>query len=169
MTKFFDIMPPQPKAIIPQARKNYLGSFLFIVLVIIGITFMAKSAPTSPTKNTVSHPENLASKKSFELFDSQGQSSLTNSSNLKVRIINASDKPEAINLMTELLTKNNYLPEQTSSVAERYDQTTIYYRPNQIKLAQDLKLILDSLYQIKLEESQSLGSTFSLLVIIGQK
>lgn len=164
MSKFFDIMPPQSRRITPPSDQPIIGLKLYSLIVLIMMTafFLAKYLPTSPVQNTMLESDS-------SLDTSNQNIALNTEKTFSIRIINASDKIENTDKIKELTQSQNYTIEQTNSVENRYDQTIIYYKPGQIEEAQKLELIIKSMLDPKLEESQTLASTFDFLIIIGQK
>jgi hypothetical protein len=167
MSRYFDIRPAQSKIVEPKSQKPIIGlNFYVLVILIMGSAFfLSQFLPTSPVANT-----NLKSNNNIntntQITPSKSESIIS------IRIINASDKPENIDRIRELLSSissSNYTLEQSSSVENRYEQTAIYYKPGQIEAATKLQGIVKTILDPKLEESQTLASTFDFLIIIGQK
>lgn len=174
MPRFFDIMPPKPKAAptpAPRRRKNNCSGFLFIVLIIIiaifafqfsdsKINFDRKTAPT-PTKTPV--------KSNFELFNQSNQSNLTENKVISVRILNASGEDALAENAKKLLIDAGATIEQIGPSVNLYEQTIIYYKKDQLTQGQKIQNALKTTFQTKLQESENLGSTYDVLVIVGQK
>lgn len=166
MPRFFDIIPPQPKRAQPKTQKLMVGLkfYVAVILVMIAAFFLSQFLPTSPVQNTILE------------FNSNNRvaqvTPIKTESTINIRVINASDKPENIDRIQELLSSissSNYALEQSSLVENRYDQTTIYYKPGQIEAATKLQGIVKTILDPKIEESQTLANTFDFLIIIGQK
>lgn len=167
MSKYFDIRPPQSKITQPKSQKATLGLRFYVAVVLIMVLafFLSQFLPTNPVANTNLKPNN-------NLIATNQTRPVKTDNITTIRVINASDKPENIDKVKELLSSissSNYALEQTSSVENRYDQTTIYYKPGQIEAATKLKDIVKSILDPEIEESQTLASTFDFLIIIGQK
>lgn len=174
MGRFFDIMPPKPKSApvpTPHRRKNNWSGFLFIVLIIIVIAFAFqlsnskvtsdnKAAPTqTPTQNT----------DNFELFDNSGQSNLTQTKVLTIRILNASGEDEPAEKAKKILTDGGFKIEQVGKSENLYEQTIIYYKKDHSADGDQINNVLKAAFQTKLQESENLGSTYDVLVIVGRK
>lgn len=164
MPRFFDIIPPQPKRARPKLAKLTVGLNFYILMILIMASsfYLAQFLPTSPVTNTFLESDSN--------LNTISQNIATNTEKtFSIRIINASDKIENIDKIKELILVNNYALEQSSVVENRYDQTTIFYKPGQIEVATKLLSIVKNMLDPKLEESQTLASTFDFLIIIGQK
>lgn len=173
MSRFFDIRPPRPKPAPPAAhrrRNNGCGWFILIALVLI-IGVLAWQVPldnlisngTKPSSNTKTSPNN------FELFDDSGQSNLTENTVLSVRILNASGEDEPAEEAQKLLTDAGIKIEQIGTSVNIYEQTIVYHKKDQLAQGEKIENTLKTTFQTKLQESENLGGTYDVLVIVGQK
>lgn len=172
MSRFFDIMPPKPKPApaAPRRRRNNWGWFLFVAAIIIILILIW---PFIKPENTINpNPVPIPTgqtQNNFDLFNSSGQSNLTQNQTLTVRILNTSGKDDAAQKAQKLLTDAGLKIEQIGKGVTPYDQTIIYYKTGQLATGQKVVDILKGAFQTKLQESESLGQTYDVLIIIGQK
>jgi hypothetical protein len=173
MPKFFDIIPPQhKKSVKHKSRKNYQEKLIWIFLIILVLLFfyfligVLSNVKISGETHIVGPAQTTATPSAIS--PTQNQNSTT-SKPISVRIINASDKPENIDQIVKTLTDNGFTVEQTTTVDNRYDQTQIYYSQKNLLAAQKLQSALQDNFQANLNESDTLGQTYDLLLIIGQK
>jgi len=187
--KVFDILPPYPKEE-PRtyhhhntdktkkekvkSQHNFLififGLFFIIVLFGLvklenfngsGLNIQIPSTKTSDTNKTNNQ---------FELFDNQGQSSLTNTSQpISVRLLDGATNIDNVANAKNLLLKNSYIIEKQDKASNIYTQTMIYYKKGSIILGQKAADALKPSFTPLLQESSGLDTTYDLLIIIGDK
>lgn len=105
----------------------------------------------------------------FELFDDSGQSNLTQDTVLTIRILNASSEAEPAEKAKKLLTDAGQKIEQIGQSENLYEQTIIYYKKDRVNDGDRVKNALKTGFQTKVQESENLGSTYDVLVIVGRK
>ncbi len=170
MSRFFDIQPPRPKpAPRPEPRrpKRNSGLFLLIALIIIIIIFGLQLSNTKVASDAAPTPTSDGT--NFELFDPAGQSNLTQEKTLTVRILNASGEEPPAETAKKLLTDAGVKIEQVGKSVNLYEQTIIYYKKDALSQGQKVEGVLKNSFQAKLQESDNLGTTYDVLVIVGQK
>jgi len=174
MAKFFDLIPPQPKPkelLVIKKRKK--GGWLFLIIILIFGVFGFYKMPfletfkSTKSDNTPDAPS--ASTDNFELFNETNNSNLTEETPILVRILNASGKDEPLSKVQKLLLAGNVNIEQSGAGTNTYDQTIIYYKKDKLAQGQKIADILKNDFSVKLQESESLGETYNVLVIMGNK
>ena len=175
MKRAFDILPPFiPEKIIssPKRKKGNCLPTMLMTGVFIVASFLIVSALQNPKSFETKVPsptKSNSTNSNFELFNAEGQSNLTSQPTNTLRLLNASGKDEALNQAETLLTKANFTIEQKRKADNLYDQTVVYYKKTDAKLAQSVADSLAPAFQAKIEESDNLSPTYNILVILGQK
>lgn len=193
--KAFDLMPPYPKPSnyhhhMSKSKREKVKSqktfmlflfglfFIFIVFTLMKIGNYGSTSSntdtttkkTETTTSTDSNTNNSSSSNQFELFNDQGNSAFTNNTNItSVRLYNGASSEDNLNTAKDLFLKAGYKIEKTDKAANEYDKTIIYYRKNQLSLAQKAADTLKPKFETQLQESANLDSSYDLLVIIGNK
>jgi len=171
MAKFFDIMPPKPKpALKPsEPRKNGCGWFVFGLMILITLAIYI-NMPQKEGSN-INQPAEAQSPaaNNFQPFSDSWSFSLTPEKDLIVRILNAAGENTSAEKAKKILSDAGYKIEQIGLSSNLYEQTIVYYKKGQLSQGQKIETILKNHFQTKLQESESLGATYDLLVIVGQK
>lgn len=164
-------MPPVKKLIQPvkpiPAKKRQKNNWFFLLFVFLflamAVIFLGQDYTN--TKNNNSNSQN----NQFELFNNSGGSSFQQTGIYRVRIINASGKPDNLE-NTQKMLKNPFILEQGTDAQETKEQTILYYKNETANAAKLLKeeLALSSI-SVNLEESKDLGGTYELLLVLGEK
>ena len=187
--KVFDILPPYPKEE-PRTyhhhnsdktkkekvktQHNFLIFIfgLFFIVVLFGLVKLENfngSGLTIKTSSTKTDDTSKASNQ-FELFDNQGQSNLTNTSQpTSVRLLDGATKTDSAGVAKNLLLKNNYIIEKQDKASNIYTQTMIYYKKGNITLGQKAADALKPNFTPLIQESSGGESTYDLLIIVGDK
>lgn len=187
--KAFDILPPYPKEE-PRtyhhhntdktkkgkvkSKRNFLIFVfgLFFVMVLFGLVKLENFNGSALTIKTPSTKTSDTSKTSnqFELFDNQGQSNLTNTSQpISVRLLDGATETDSASIAKSLLLKNNYIIEKQDKASNIYTQTMIYYKKGNIALGQKATEALKPNFTPLLQESSGPATTYDLLIIVGDK
>lgn len=170
MAKFFDIRPPKPKPTpAPAPRRNRRGCGWFVVLILLVLIGLFAWQMPSQSVSNGTKTSSTPNQNNFELFDQSGQSNLTKDNVWTVRILNASGGEELVPKAQKLLTDAGLKIEQVGKSENLYEQTIIYYKKDQEIAGQKVNDLLKSDFLAKLQESENLGSTYDVLVIVGQK
>lgn len=181
MARFFDIMPPKPKKATPAKKKNNNTLGFFLVLLIIGIIgFIAFSnLPQTGPQNQGNPVPSANTDNNFNLFGQPTPSVMETitpkTTNIRVRIINASGRPEATDQAKNLLINASMAVEQATEAETSFTQSIIYYRNGSKEQAEIIQKILSNSFLARTEESQTIGQTndnsdlYDVLLIIGQK
>ena len=98
MTKFFDIMPPQPKKTAPKKRKNGLGIILIFILIIGTAVYFGRSFKIETNLKANPAPINTGAQSvtNFDLFADNTTAQIKDT-NYKIRILDASGNAEKTN------------------------------------------------------------------------
>jgi len=164
-------MPPVKKMVQPvkpmPAKKRQKNNWLFLLFIFLflGLAIIFLGQDYSGIEKSSINSQNSQ----FELFNNSGGSNFGQTGTYKVRIINASGKKEALESAQKLL-KTPFVLEQGTDAAETKEQTTIYFKSELTNAAKILKEELASGgFSASLEESTDLGSTYDLLLVVGEK
>lgn len=172
--KAFDILPPKKKeihhhpALKAEKEKNKSGKTfwtLILGLFLIGIIYFF--VKNSEILNPIT-PKNIPSKSSsFELFNPEGDSTLTQNP-IKIQIINASAGKVVYQEIADLLIKQGFTIQQTGEDASPSVQTIIYYRSNSLAGAQKTQNILSTKFNTVITEKNDLDKNIDLSITIGK-
>ncbi|MEI6040193.1 MAG: LytR C-terminal domain-containing protein [Candidatus Berkelbacteria bacterium] len=179
MAKYMDIIPPQPKKMVVleklKTTNRYLWFiliFLICIMIIVFVKIIFKDKTVS--QNNFATPEqdialqtNTPAQTTPEVLQPAKATDPLNQI-IRVRIINASTKPENVTQIEKILSSNNMTVEQSGIVENKFDQTKIYYKTGQIETGQKVQNLLKDKYQTTLDQSDTLSDTYDVLIIIGQ-
>lgn len=184
--KVFDILPPYPKEEKRtyhhhdsdktkkekvKSQHNFLIFIfgLFFIVVLFGLVKLENFNGSSLNIQT-SSPKTSDTNNQFELFDNQGQSSLTNTNQpTSVRLLDGATKTDSAGVAKSLLLKKNYIIEKQDKAGNIYNQTMVYYKKGSIALGQKAAEALKPNFTPLLQESSGLDTTYDLLIIVGDK
>lgn len=146
---------------------------LFLIFILFGLSKLdsfTNNISSTPTVAEPSTPKPTSSSGNFELFDNQGQSNLTGTSeSVSVRLLDGTTKVENITTIKDLLLKNGYIIEKQDKATNTYSQTMIYYKKGQLVQGQDATDVLKTSFSPQLQESSALDKSYDLLIIVGDK
>ena len=174
----FDILPPfipvkTPSVPAPKKQRSNAGCLLAVVVIIFIFAFFAQASkrPLTMQNTNVNSTTNNTSENNLDLFNNNSNNnfSLPQNSTIKIRILNASGSFDSLDSVKKLLTSNAFSIEQTTNSSDIYEQTIIYYKNNQINKANIVKSAISSKYNVKTQLSETLGSSYDVLVIIGKQ
>lgn len=187
--KVFDILPPYPKEeprtyhhhnadkakkekVKPQRNFLIFVFGLFFIIILFGLVKLENfngSALTIKTPNT-NGIDTSKRDNQFELFDNQGQSNLTSTTQpTSVRLLDGATNTESAGTAKNLLLKKSYIIEKQDKADNTYTQTMIYYKKGKIDLGQKAADALKPSFTPLLQESSGLDATYDLLIIVGDK
>jgi len=172
MGNIFDILPPQPKTKKQEEKprtKKSRGSAWFLVFVIfmLLVIFWINSYPANINQNSTTKPTPQVDSVDFNLFDNNLNFN-EQASQIKIRLINASGNINETKTMKNILAKAGFQIEQTTVTDTTYDQTIIYYKKEDLNKANQVEDALTTSYNVKKEESTTLGNSYDILLVIGQ-
>ncbi|AKM82796.1 TPA: hypothetical protein DD449_00335 [Candidatus Berkelbacteria bacterium] len=184
----FDILPPMPsneprtyhhRAIHKdkgKKEKKSLHTFfvfvfgLFFIFVLFSFAklnnFNITSSGTNATKQTTQKDS------SFELFNNQGQSTLSTESQNKIISVKLQDGGTTASnlvLVKDTLLKNGYEINSTEKALITTDKTIIYYKKGDIAMAKKALATLSTILTAQIQESGSLSADYDLLILIGNQ
>lgn len=177
--KVFDLMPPYGKKdeihhhpALKKKKEKVKAKKLF-ALVILALFFILIFLGLEKTQQTTQQNKQDALKKttansSFELFDNQGQSSLTgNTKDVKVRLLDGASNEDTARTVKDILLKKGYTIESSQKSATASAKTIIYYQKDKLSSAQGVQTLLKDPYNPSLEESDLTSAKYDVLVLIG--
>lgn len=166
MSKIWDILPPPPRPAhkikqTPSRRKS-LSAWYLVILVILSFVFVfggsyAKLKYFDTTPGQSPSP-------------AQSATAVKNQENLTVKILNSTGRFEEATKVKDILTKNGFKIAATETAVNSYDQTIVYYSPDNLLTEKYALEIADLLkgYNAKTQKfSQS--SSYDIAIIIGGK
>lgn len=171
--KAFDILPPKKKihhhpSLKAEKEKKKSGKTFWTLifgLFLIGIIYLF--VKNNEILNPVTPQNNPSKSSSFELFDPEGDSTLTQNP-IKVQIINASAGKVAYQDIADLLIKQGFTILKAGEDANPSEQTVIYYRSNSKAAAQKAQNILNTKFTTALQEKNDLDTNIDLSITIGK-
>lgn len=181
-SKVFDILPPRDKPRTyrhhnegKKEKKKSKRAFLFFFfgVLIIGFCYIFikvadNTAPQKTGTDVIQTPSTDTSKESFELFNDTGDSKLTESGIVTIRLQDGSLSATNFQMAKDKLLAAGFQLEKTEKSANPYDKTMIYYKKGQIAQANRVNDILKLYFSTQLSESANLAETYDCLVIIGK-
>jgi hypothetical protein len=172
MSKYFDIIPPQPKEKPKTKAKKFKNQFVwFLLIILLLILFISLPKQTNTNlQNTASPDTTKATEELTEkpkINPEQTTNPVQPAVQNRVRIINASSKPENMTLAIKLLAEQGFEIEQSNNVENRFGQTNIYFRKGQEEMAEKAKSALSNDFQIATDLSVALSDSYDLLIVVG--
>ena len=180
--KSFDLMPPytqkethhhpglQKKKEKKKARRTFgmVVLFLFLVVFLGGVLEFDKSGFKLPGKNSSApKPSSSSNSSSFELFDNQGQSNLTNIDHIKVSILDGGGNAEKLRVAKDLLLKKGYVIANVTAAATASPQTIVYYPEGKQIQAQTIADTLKTSFNITIELLDKTSPNYDFLILLG--
>lgn len=175
--RVFDILPPHPKDE-PRSHHNNgsnkkeKGSFHTFFIFIFGLIFIFILFRFSKMENlnlNTNSSTNNSNKNQFELFNTQGQSNLTNNQIISVNILDGATNPLNESLAENLLLKAGFEIAKKDKAPSIINQTIIYYKKGQLTVAKQAADALSANFLPTTQESSSLESTYDLQIIVGNQ
>jgi cytoskeletal protein RodZ len=175
--KAFDILPPRKKEIhhhpgrIAEKVKKKSGktfwSLIFgLFLIIVIYLFVKNSEILNPSLSSKPSTSSTSSS-SFELFNPEGDSTLTQNP-IKIQIINASAGTVAYQDVANILVKQGFTIQKTGEDTNSRTETIINYRSNFLPEAQKAQNILSTKFIVTLSEKNDLDQNIDLSITIGK-
>jgi len=166
MAKIWDILPPPPRPI-PKSKKatskrKSLSALYLLILVIFSFIFVFGG---SWAKIKFFDNSTTAS-----VSPSPAKSSITvkTQANISIKILNSTGRFEEATKVKDILTKNGFNVSSTETAVNTYNQTIIYYIPNDATVEKYALQIADLLKSYKATTQKfSQSSSYDIAIIIG--
>lgn len=167
MGRVWDILPPHQTTrstkspSVKRKTKNASVFFVLMIIIFVGI-FIFTAVKNTPTTNIISDLQKTPDPKLSELVPTQ-----KNTDQLLIKVLNGTGRSEETASIVSILNEIGFKVAKTENALSLYDQTTIYFEPNQEKYAQEIAQKLTR-YKVKTQQF-SQDSPYDLIIVIGAK
>lgn len=166
MAKIWDILPPPPRPI-PKSKKatskrKSLSALYLLILVIFSFIFVFGGSwakikyfdnPPGASVSPTPAKSNLIEK---------------TQANISIKILNSTGRFEEATKVKDILTKNGFNVASTETAINTYNQTIVYYSPNDSAVEKYALEITDLLKGYKATAQKfSQSSSYDIAIIIG--
>ena len=164
MAKIWDILPPPPRPV-PKSKKatskrKSLSALYLLILVIFSFLFVFGGSWAK-----IKYFDNTPSSSPSPI---QSVISTKTQGNMTIKILNSTGRFEEVSKVKDILIKNGFNVSSTETAVNTYNQTIVYYNPNDSAVEKYASEIADLLKSYKATTQKfSQSSSYDIAIIIG--